>query len=369
MKKQASTRAAWARYARIATASAAFAFIAACGGGGDDNNNSTPAGGVKLQIVSFGDSLSDVGTYAPVAAANFGGGRFTTNPGQVWVQNVAQYYGDTLTPAMTGGFGVAPVTQSGMGYAQGGSRVTNPIGIGHNTTNAADYSGALTVPVVQQVTNYLAAHGSFNSNQLVIINGGANDILYNLQAAQAGAITPTAASAAIQQAAIDLAGVVGKVLQSGATHVLVSDVPDIGTTPQGMMSSATGKAQLSQASLGFNQVLAGALTQAGLMSKVIYLDIVAPLANITANFGQYGFTVSNTGTACNLQAMAAAAAKFGEPNPQAFATSLFCSPETLTVAGADQTYMYADTVHPTTHLHALYAQTAEQVVAKSGLGK
>lgn len=78
--------------------------IAACGGGGDDNN-STPPGGVKLQIVSFGDSLSDVGTYAPVAAANFGGGRFTTNPGQVWVQNVAQYYGDTLTPAMTGGLG------------------------------------------------------------------------------------------------------------------------------------------------------------------------------------------------------------------------------------------------------------------------
>jgi hypothetical protein len=31
--------------------------------------------------------------------------------------------------------------------------------------------------------------------------------------------------------------------------------------------------------------------------------------------------------------------------------------------------MYADTVHPTTHLGALYAQAAEQVVAKSGLGK
>jgi phospholipase/lecithinase/hemolysin len=363
MKKQA-----FLRLARIATASAAFAFIAACGGGGDDNN-STPPGGVKLQIVSFGDSLSDVGTYAPVAAANFGGGRFTTNPGQVWVQNVAQYYGDTLTPAMTGGFGVAPVAQSGLGYAQGGSRVTNPVGIGHNTTNPADYSGALTVPVAQQVTNYLAAHGSFNSGQLVIINGGANDILYNLEAVQAGAITPAAATAAIGQAAIDLAGVIGRVLQSGATHVLVSDVPDIGTTPQGMMSTPTNKALLTQASLGFNQALAAALTQTGLMSKVIYLDIVPALANITANYAQFGFAVSNTGTACNLQAMAAAAAKFGEPDPQDFATSLFCSPETLTVAGADQSYMYADTVHPTTHLHALYAQTAEQTVAKAGVGK
>ncbi|AQG97813.1 acylhydrolase [Burkholderia sp. KK1] len=368
MKKQRSMRAALTRFAQVATASAAFALIAACGGGGDDNN-STPPGGVKLQIVSFGDSLSDVGTYAPVAAANFGGGRFTTNPGQVWVQNVAQYYGDTLTPAMTGGFGVPPAAQSGLGYAQGGALVTNPIGINHVSNDPANFQGALTVPVVQQVTNYLSAHGSFNSNQLVIVNGGGNDILYNFQLAQTGAITPAQASAAIGKAAIDLAGIIGKVLQSGATHVLVSNVPDIGTTPQGMMSSAANRALLTQASLGFNQALAGALTQAGLMSKVIYLDIVPVLANVTANFGQFGFTVSNTGTACNLQAMAAAAQKFGEPNPAAFATSLFCSPETLTVAGADQTYMYADTVHPTTHLGTLYAQAAEQVVAKSGLGK
>jgi phospholipase/lecithinase/hemolysin len=360
LKKQALVRSA-----RIAVASAAFAVIAACGGGGDDN--STPAGGIKLQVVSFGDSLSDVGTYAPVANA-LGGGRFTTNPGQVWVQDVAQYYGDTLTAAMTGGFGVAPVAQSGLGYAQGGSRVTNPIGVGHAAT-AGDYSGALTVPVVQQVSNYLSAHGSFNSGQLVIINGGANDILYNLTAAQAGAITSDAATAAILQAAKDLAGVIGTVLQNGATHVLVSNVPDIGATPQGMMSSAVVKAQLTAISNGFNATLAGALQQSGLMSKVIYLDITGPLANITANYTQYGFTVSNTGTACNLQAMAAAAAKAGEPNPSSFATSLFCSPDTQTVKGADQTYMYADTVHPTTHLHALYAQTAEQAVAKAGLGK
>ncbi|WP_250450444.1 SGNH/GDSL hydrolase family protein [Caballeronia sp. ATUFL_M2_KS44] len=368
MKKHRSTRAALVRHARIATASAAFALLAACGGG-SDNNNSTPAGGIKLQVVSFGDSLSDVGTYSPVAAANFGGGRFTTNPGQVWVQNIAQYYGDTLTPAMTGGFGSPPVAQSGLGYAQGGALVTSPIGINHVSTDPANYAGALTVPVVTQVQNYLTAHGSFNSNQLVIINGGANDILYNFQQAVAGAITPAQASAAIGKAAIDLTGIIGTIVQHGATHVLVSNVPDIGTTPQGLMSSAANRALLTQASAGFNQVLAGALTQAGLMSKVIYFDVVPLLANVTANYGQYGFAVSNTGTACNLQAMATAAAKFGEPNPSAFATSLFCSPQTLTVAGADQTYMYADTVHPTTHLHAVWAQATEQLIAKTGLGK
>ena len=37
-------------------------------------------------------------------------------------------------------------------YGQGGSRVTDPMGIGHN----ADGSGALTVPVVTQIANHLA---------------------------------------------------------------------------------------------------------------------------------------------------------------------------------------------------------------------
>ena len=81
-----------------------------------------------------------------------------------------------------------------------------------------------------------ASHGSFNANQLVLVNGGANDIFYNLAVAQAtaagiqaqlaaGAITPaeaqaagtaaqTAATTAISQAAIDLATVVGRVRAS-----------------------------------------------------------------------------------------------------------------------------------------------------------
>src|SRR3978361_2316416 len=97
LTKPAARQTRWLLAVQTATACAAFAVLAACGGGSD--NTTPPAGGLKLQVVSFGDSLSDVGTYAPVAAANFGGGRFTTNPGQIWVQDVAQYYGDKLQPA------------------------------------------------------------------------------------------------------------------------------------------------------------------------------------------------------------------------------------------------------------------------------
>jgi phospholipase/lecithinase/hemolysin len=382
----------WLRAVQSATACAAIAILAACGGGSDDNNNSTPPGGVKLQVVSFGDSLSDVGTYAPVATANFGGGRFTTNPGQVWTQNVAQYYGDTLTAANTGGFGKPLAAASGLGYAQGGARVTLQPGVGHATpgTANADFSQATTVPVNDQVSQYIASHGSFNANQLVLVNGGANDIFYNLTVAQttaagiqtslaAGTITPaqaqaagaaaqTAATTAISQAAIDLATVVGRVVQAGATHVVVSTVPDIGGAPQGVNSADKG-ATLSQVTQLFNGTLQGALQKAGLLSKVIYVDAYTWIDGITANYQANGFTVSNTGTACNLAAMIAAATKQGQPNPTAFGTSLFCSPQTYTVAGADQTYMYADTVHPTTHLHALFSTFVEQQIAKAGLGK
>ncbi|HEY3599279.1 MAG TPA: SGNH/GDSL hydrolase family protein [Paraburkholderia sp.] len=398
--KQASQPARVLRVAQAGIASAALALLVACGGGSDNNNNAsdTPAGGVKLQVVSFGDSLSDVGTYAPVATGNFGGGRFTTNPGQVWTQNVAQYYGDTLQAAATGGFGIPLSLASGMGYAQGGARVTLQPGLGHATpgTPNADFSQATTIPINDQVTNYLSAHTNFNSNQLVLINGGANDILVNLGAAQAAAqaaidaaaaaaagtgsvadaqaaalnaqTAAANANAAIKQAAIDLAGVIGRVVQAGATHVVVTNVPDIGSTPQGLMSTDKG-VTLTTASLGFNTVLQAALSQTGLLSKVIYFDTVSALANITANFQTFGFSVSNTGTACNLQAMIDAATKFGEPDPTAFGTSLFCSPQTYTVAGADQTYMYADTIHPTTHLHVLYAQAVEKAIAATGLGK
>src|SRR5471032_1239298 len=56
-----------------------------------------------MQVVSFGDSLSDVGTYA--YARKFGGGTYTTNPGAISVAVIAEHYGSGLTPALTGGFG------------------------------------------------------------------------------------------------------------------------------------------------------------------------------------------------------------------------------------------------------------------------
>lgn len=374
---------------RVLLAASVLSLLAACGGGNDNKTGtsttttSTAAGGVTLQVVSFGDSLSDVGTYASsTPVSGFTRGRYTTNPGEVWTQKIAEYYGGTLTPAAVGGYGTPLVASStGLGYAQGGSRVQNPIGESHNGTSATDYSMATTVPITTQVQNYLTAHGSFNSSQLVLINGGANDIFIQATAIVSaieqditGGMTSDAAVAketltTIVPAAVTLGQQIGSILSAGATHVVVSNVPDIGQTPLALATGTAGQAALSAITQTFNAALKATLSQAGNLNKVIYIDAYSWQDNLASNYLSNGYTVSNTGTACNLVNMAATATANGLSDPTDYASSLYCTPSFLTLAGADQTYMYADAVHPTTRTHALFATYIEQQIAASGLGK
>ncbi|WP_144162870.1 SGNH/GDSL hydrolase family protein [Paraburkholderia sp. BCC1885] len=410
MKQQGMKHRGLLRLTQVAIASAAFVMLAACGGGSSNNNNSasaTPTGGVNLQVVSFGDSLSDVGTYSPVVGADFGGGRFTTNPGEIWTQKVAEYYGGSLTPAYLGGFGQALVATGGLGYAQGGSDVVNAEGEGWAPNNLA----ATTVPVQTQVSEYLSAHGSFNANQLVLINGGANDIFQfattaNLTALggalQAALQSPTPPTSQTEQvefianylqqnqtqvaaAAIALATQIQTIVKSGATHVVLMTVPDIGQTPLGVAANVQtpgAAALLTGITAAYNGTLETLLAPLIQSHAVIVADAFTWFDTVLLpNYQSLGFTVSNTGTACNLTSMAANATAYATANPAVlngltpaeygsqFASSLFCSPQTYTVAGADQTYIFADTVHPTTHAHALFAQYVEQTIAATGLGK
>ncbi len=369
--------------AHIAASVAIVSVLSACGGGNHSSGTaSTAPGGITLQVVSFGDSLSDVGTYASATATDgFMRSRYTTNPGEVWTQKVAEYYGGTLTPAALGGYGTPLVAASGLGYAQGGSRVDDPDGEGHASSSEADDAAATTVPVTTQVDTYLSAHTSFNSQQLVLINGGANDIFIQatslISAVEADVASGMTLQAAIAQetattivpAAQTLAATVGTILNSGATHVVVSNIPDIGQTPLAEGLGTDAQAALSGVTQIFNTALQTALSQAGNLSKVVYIDAYTWQDNLTTNYLADGYTVSNTGTACNLTAMAAAATAAGLSDPTDYASSLYCTPTFLSASGADQSYIYADTVHPTTHTHALFANYVEQQIAASGLGK
>jgi outer membrane lipase/esterase len=49
-------------------------------------------------VYFFGDSLTDAGSFKPLLPP--GTGKFTTNPGPVWAEVLAQRYGFTATPAL-----------------------------------------------------------------------------------------------------------------------------------------------------------------------------------------------------------------------------------------------------------------------------
>jgi phospholipase/lecithinase/hemolysin len=319
-------------------------------------------GAGRLQVVAFGDSLLDAGTYSPFASkAPFHGGRFTTNPGFNFTQDIAHHYGDNLTPAFVGGFGQSLTANGGLDYAQGGSRVAQLQGIDW----APDNAQATTVPVTEQVATYLTDHREFTSDQLVLINGGANDIFFQLDTAQPD-------PSAIVQAAQDLATIVSTVVSNGATHVVVMNVPDIGMAPLGIASPPKVQLVLTEFSQLFNSTLLTALKPQISSGNVILIDAFKFVDGIIASPGTFGFSVSNAGTACNLLAqvnIAATTLCTTNPgslyctNPSLFGSSLFCSPPTYTAGGANYTYMFADEVHPTTHLNELFALFVEQQIA------
>lgn len=327
----------------IGVATAALALgLTACGGGETDQGGNANVAKVQRMVV-FGDSLSDAGTYTPVAQA-VGGGKFTTNPGPVWAETVASQLGVTLTPAVMGYANqVQTCPKPGcFDFAQGGSRVTDPNGIGH-----ASGAGALTYPVKQQLANfYAASNNAFNgNNDVVFVFAGNNDIFYWATAVgTAGSgVTPAIAAAQVQQAATELVGYINDMIAKGATQLYVFNLPDSSLTPFGVASGAAGQALLQSLVNTFNATLVAGLN--GTTARVI--DFNAQLTAGIKNGAQFGFTNTST-PACD-------ATKINALVPSAGGSSLFCSANTLVAAGADQTYLFADGVHPTTAGHRLIA--------------
>jgi len=304
------------------------------------------------QVVVFGDSLSDVGTYKVGAIAQVGGGKFTTNPGPVWTETVGLLLCARVTPFRQG-FGGASQILGGTGFAMGGSRVSQQPGIGCNP-DPSGCTAALTIPVRQQVTDYLAANDTFTRNQMVFVLAGANDILFQLgvflATVQVPGITPeqvaaaqAAAVAAVQQAALELAGEVRRILGKGANRVVVLNVPDISDTPFGKATPALVRQLIAGMVLMFNGALEAGLDGSG----AVLLDYRAEFARVIANPGVYHVNEINV-PACDpvkIDAITNGLEKDG--------SSLFCSRQTLVQNAAPFTYLFADSVHPTTLGHLI----------------
>lgn len=357
--------------------------LVACGGGGAGDQ--TPKVKFTSQV-SFGDSLSDVGSYkvGPVAAA--GGGQFTVNGvGKNWTELMAAQSGLAAPcAALTGGFGVAQVSATTCtAYAQGGARVTNAIGVGYNTTTPA--AGAMTVPVVTQIANHLAAvGGSFSGGEIVYVLAGANDIFTQLGGltaavtaqvgadiasgacvpadAQATNCVPAATTTAVTAAVTAVATVAGElsalintqIIAKGATHVVVLNVPDITGTPMAATLTADAKGILGTMVTTFNAQL-----KAGLAgnAKVLLVDTYTVNKDQVSNPAIYGLT-NVKGMACDMTVTIQTPAAFN-------ASSLVCNTTNL-IAGDTSHYLFADSVHPTPYGYLLIARLVSKEMAVKG---
>ena len=367
----------------LTTALAAAALLAGCGGNDASDQSQRPN---FTQVVSFGDSLSDVGTYNVGVVAAAGGGHYSINgkgatglPYINWTEFLAATLllgqpcaAETGLDTLPVAPGYAPVahafhdtatTGNCTNYAQGGARVTDPHGPGNayyfnpsDPTTASNAIGQLTVPVQTQIQTYLADHnGAFTSDQLVTVFAGGNDIFINVGGVNAGLETPAQAVGAMTLAGAQLAGYVNSlIVAKGATHVVVITLPDVSLTPYAIGAGAAAQALVKQMTQAFNAELTKDLTAS---DSLLVVDAFSASEDQAAHPAQYGLSNVTTPTCTS-------------------SSSLICTKNTLIPAvapassGAPATaangYQYADSVHPTPFAYELLASLVAENLALRG---
>jgi outer membrane lipase/esterase len=259
------------------------------------------------RLIVFGDSLSDGGAYTNFfKSLNLPGGnqvtrfKFTTNPGNVWVENIASRFGMTLTPNALDG---------GSNYAEGGARVTlpNPSPLGLSQT-------AVSI----QIDRFLASNRTFEENDIVTMLVGANDIF------QGG-------PAAIAPAATALVAQLGRLQAAGAKNIILMNVPDIGLAPSFGSGSGPSSTMGTQFAVSFNESVKQGLQ--GFSGNVLYIDSFNLFREVVANPVRFGLT--------NVTTPACSTSSSGQ-----------CTPAT-TVANGAESYLFADGLHPTTAGHRI----------------
>jgi phospholipase/lecithinase/hemolysin len=380
---------------RIAAASVALLgslLVAGCGGGATADTTPT----IKISAVKvFGDSIQDSGTF---------GYKFTVQSADnlIYAERVAANYGQTLCNffVFTGTTFAANTAKTGCtNYSIGGGRITY--------TGAGGAANPLNVGT--QMATYAAA-GSYTASDLVIIDGGGNDaadlvgayltipkdaaktysallgtLLTPAQigaALQGGAATTAQIGATYMTALADkfAAQIKASVLDKGATHVVLMNMPDVSYTPRFQMvldsiaaasgGGAAGAAARAQSQTVFQGWMTAFNTQ--LASKfagndsVIVIDFYKAFQDQVATPAQFG--LSNVKTpACPIKGVGSD----GLPTydfPTCTATALSAAPPAGVSGGADwwKSYAFSDSFHPTPYGHQLTQQLIGKALATKG---
>ncbi len=294
----------WMRRTVVVAACASAALLAACG------SSTTESAIAPARFIAFGDATTDVGQK---------GVRYTVNDGSVnnWTLQVAANYGKPLAPAAVGG----------TSYSIGNSRVLAQPDAAGNTA---------TPTLAQQIDSFLAT-GTFGATDVVILSGGASDLIAQMAAVNAGTTTPAAMVAASRQAGSDMAAQVRRLVNAGAKYVMVTGAYDLGKTP--WAKTINREALLSDASSRFNEGLLVNIVDLG--ANVLYVDLAYYVNLYTSVPANFGFNNATNAVCTSVDPTNGIGIGAGQVN------SALCSASTLLPGASQNSYVFADSVYLT----------------------
>jgi outer membrane lipase/esterase len=292
----------------------------------------TPLAARAGNFYVFGDSLVDNGNIPKLIGVNYPPPPYYMNHfsnGPVW----AEYF-----PELTG-LGFKPSNDYGVGGAFAGPVSVLGTTI-NNLENLPEPVGAgFTTPLpsfLQEVQTFRATGTRFGSSDVVGVWVGANDYFAALALVEFGlANASTEIPFAVNLVATQTAQGVDELSALGARRFVVFTLPNLGLTPLFNKDSAAAIAQANEISQLHGQALvsamAGVHAQTG--DNIILINQQQLFTELLANPALYGKT--NTTDAC-----------IDTPSCVSASTA------------AQNSYVFWDTVHPTTGTHLLIAEYA-----------
>ena len=213
-----------------------------------------------------------------------------------------------------------------MSFATGNVRVKNK----------PDAAGNSATPTITEQIDTFLARGPIEANDLLILEGGTSDIIAEMAKVTSGAQTPDQMVAAVQQAGRDLAGQVRRLVDAGATHLMVVGTYDLGRTP--WATAISQQSLLSQASIKFNEELLVAIVDLG--RAVLYVDAALSYNLAIATPANYGMTNSIAAVCTSVDPGPGIGTGTGEVN------SALCTPTTVLANVDYNQFVFADRVYP-----------------------
>lgn len=284
-------------------------------------------------IYIFGDSLSDTGNLSLVIAAQIANPAIDPKPDP---------QPDPAQPYAPGRFSNGPLWVEGLAAGLGLAGQANPFLLGgNNYAFAGARTGTSDAPpgVLAQVaglwgTSPTPVPGLADPNALYVVVGGGNDMRDARSAFRGDTAADifgrqTAAVAAIS----DLATSIAYLAASGAQHILIANLPNLGNTPEAALLGL--KDASADASARFNALVPTLFGLESLFSNlnVELLDMAGVAVNVLARPGDFG--VTNTDLPCG---------------------TFFFS------AGANcANSLFSDVLHPSALVHGLFAQAALEI--------